>query len=333
MHSTVRLRQFPLAALGIALLAGQLQAASIGAAQGFGAFIFGNSTDSTDIASRIAIGGNGPSSAMSIGGSIQAGATILTANPNVVAVVEGSAANGGLNTLSGQAAYNAGGTVGNGTALASDPFLVPADGGQSISSYMGFYVDLSNQLGAMSSTPGTTMTSGGQGLLLSSTSISDTLVIYNLTPAQWATLGGFNFNLNQTIVVNVPASGLVTGGTAYNLTANGVQPGNNGTGFGTILFNFEGTGATVDLGNEGYGTILAPNDSLVQNGGKVVNGQIIAQTLGNIGELHDASSFTGSLPAASGTPEPGTLLLLGGGLLALRVFGKRFLTLSSRADG
>jgi hypothetical protein len=333
MRLTVRLCHLLLAALGIALLAVQLRATSIGAAQGFGAFIFGNSTDTTDIATRIAIGGNGPSSAMSVGGKIQAGPTILTANPNVVAVVEGSAANGGVNTLSGQAAYNAGGTVNNGTALASDPFLVPANGGESISSYESFYVNLSNQLGALSSTPGTTMTSGGQGLLLSSTSISDTLVIYNLTAAQWATLGGFNFNLNQTIIVNVPASGGITGGTAYNLTANGVQPGNTGTGFGTILFNFEGTAGTVDLGNEGFGTILAPNDSLVQNGGKVVNGQIIAETLGNIGELHDGSSFTGALPETSGTPEPGTLLLLGGGLLALRVLGRRFETLRPRADG
>ncbi len=165
--------------------------------------------------------------------------------------MEGSGANGGVNINSGQATFNAGGSVQNGAPLAFDPFLVPANGGPSISSYKGFYVSLSNQLGAMSSTPGTTMTRGGQGLLLSATSISDTLVIYNLTAAQWAALGGFNFNLNQTIVVNVPASGGITGGNAYNLTTNGVQPGNTGTGFGTILFSFEGTAGTVDLGDEG----------------------------------------------------------------------------------
>jgi hypothetical protein len=34
----------------------------MGAAQGSGAVIFGNSTDTTDIASRIVIGGNGPAS-------------------------------------------------------------------------------------------------------------------------------------------------------------------------------------------------------------------------------------------------------------------------------
>ena len=66
-------------------------------------------------------------------------------------------------------------------------------------------------------------------------------------------------------------------------------------------------------------------------GGKIVNGQIIAQTLANIGELHDGSSFTGTLSGVFGTPKPGTWLLLGGGLLALKVFGRRLVTLRSRA--
>jgi choice-of-anchor A domain-containing protein len=329
--STVRLCPLLVGALSIALLSGQLRAGTIGAAQGFGAFIFGNSSDSTDIASRIAIGGNGPAGVMPVGDQIQAGPTILTANPNVVAVVEGSAANGGINISSGQAGYNAGGAVHNGTALASDPFLVPANGGQSISSYKSSYVNLSTQLGALSSTPGTSITSN-QGLQLNSTGVSATTVVYNLTSAQWAGLGGFSFNSNQTIIVNVSVSGSVTGGTSYNLTANGSQPGNTGTSFGAILFNFVGATGTVNLGNEGYGTILAPN-ALVQNGGEVVNGQIIANTLANIGELHDGSSFSGTLAGASGTPEPGTLLLLGGGLLALRLFGKRFVKPHSRADG
>jgi len=62
----------------------------------------------------------------------------------------------------------------------------------------------------------------------------------------------------------------------------------------------------------------------VQSGGAVVNGQIIAQNLGNIGELHDASAFGGTLPGGpTGTPEPGSLFLFGGGLLAFGVFGKR----------
>lgn len=323
MRLTLRLSPPLLATLGIALLAGNIQADTIGAARGFGAFIFGNSTDNSDIASRIAIGGNGPSNIMSVGGQIQSGPTILTANPNVVAVVEGGSANGGISISSGQQAYNAGGTVQNGAALGSDPFLTPANGGQSISSYKSFYVSLSSQLGALSSTAGTSTTSTSQGLLLSSTGVAATTIVYNLSAAQWAGLGGLNFNANQTIIVNVAASGSVTGGTAYNLTANGSQPGNTGSGFGAILFNFVGATGTVDLGNEGYGTILAPN-ALVQNGGAVVNGQIIAKALGSIGELHDGSHFTGTIPGGtSSAPEPGTLLLLGGGLLAFGVSGKR----------
>ncbi len=324
MHSVTRRSPLFLITLVIFLTVATLKADTIGAAQGFGAFIFGNSTDNSDIASRIAIGGNGPSNIMSVGNDIQAGATILTSNPNVVAVVEGSGTNGGISLSSGgQQAYNAGGIVQNGTKITSDPFLVPANGGQSISSYKTFYANLSSQLGALSSTVGTSITSNGQGLLLSSTGVSATAVVYNLTAAQWAGLGGFNFNSNQTIIVNVNASGSVTGGTSYNLTANGSQPGNTGTGFGTILFNFVGASGTVDLGNEGFGTILAPN-ALVQDGGSVVNGQIIANSLGSIGELHDGSYFTGTLPGGSGSaPEPGTMLLLGGGLLAFGVCGKR----------
>jgi choice-of-anchor A domain-containing protein len=324
MHSVSKLSSFFLATLANILLVGNLQAGTIGAAQGFGAFIFGNSTDTSDIASRIAIGGNAPSNVISVGNGIQAGPTILTSNPNVVAVVEGNGANGGLSLSGGsQQAYNAGGNVQNGTKITSDPFLVPANGGQSISSYKTFYANLSSQLSSLSSTAGTSITSTGQGLLLSSTGVSATTVVYNLTAAQWAGLGGFNFKANQTIIVNVNASGSVTGGTSYNLTANGSQAGNSGTGFGTILFNFVGATGTVDLGNEGFGTILAPN-ALVQNSGSVVNGQIIANRLGSIGELHDGSYFTGTIPSTGSAPEPGTMLLFGGGLLAFGVFGKRF---------
>jgi len=249
MRSINTLSSLLLAVLGTMLLAGSLQAGTIGAAQGFGAFIFGNSTDSSDIASRIAIGGNGPSNTMSVGNQIQSGPTILTSNPNVVAVVEGNGANNGININSGQAAYNAGGTVQNGTALGSDPFLAPANGGQSISSYQGFYESLSSQLGGLSSTAGTTM-GNNQGLQLNSTGVSATTVVYNLSASQWAGLGGFEFNAGQTIIVNVAAAGGVTGGTSYNLTANGSQPGNTGSGFSNILFNFLGAG-TVNLGNLG----------------------------------------------------------------------------------
>ncbi len=309
---------------GLLLLTGTLQAGTIGAAQGFGAFIFGNSTDSNDIASRIAIAGNGPSNQMGVGNDIQSGPTILTANPNVVAVVEGSGANGGVTAQVGQQVYNAGGTVNNATKLPNDPFLTPANGGQSIASYRSFYETLSSQLGGLSSTAGAVIGNNvGQGIILSSTGISATTVVYNLTATQWANLGVFNFNANQTIIINVAVSGSATGGGSYNFTANGSQPGNTGNSFGNILFNFVGATGTVSLGNEGFGTILAPDATITS--GSVVNGQIIATTLGSIGELHDASAFTGRLPSGPATaPEPGTLVLFGGGLLAFGVFGKRF---------
>jgi choice-of-anchor A domain-containing protein len=317
-------------ALGIVLTAGTLQAGAIGAASGFGAFIFGNSTDSSDIATRIAIGGNSSSNVMSVGNSIQSGPTILTANPNVVAVVEGTGANGGVQIGSGQAGYNAGGFVHNGVAaLGSDPFLAPANGGHSISSYKSFYEGLSGQLGALQSTIGTLMTTN-QGLQLDSTGVSASTVVYNLSSTQWSNLGGLKFNANQTIIVNVEVAGSANGGTAYNLTANGNQVGVTGSGFGQVLFNFMGATGTLRLGNEGYGTLLAPDATITS--GTDVNGQIIANTLNSIGELHDASAFRGSLPAGSipsvisgptGAPEPGSLFLLGGGLIALSLLGRR----------
>lgn len=326
MRSLKTLRTRFSAVLGTVLMAGALQAGSIGAAAGFGAFIFGNSTDTGDIASRIAIGGNGPTNTTSVGGGIQAGPTILTANPNVVAVVEGNGANNGININSGQAAFNAGGIVQNGTALASDPFLNPANGGQSIASYKSFYETMSSQLSALTSTAGTTMTNN-QGLQLNSTGVAGTTVVYNLSSSQWATLGGFSYNAGQTIIVNVAVSGSVTGGTSYNLTANGSQPGNTGSGFSNIIFNFVGANGTVDLGNEGYGTILAPDATITS--GSVVNGQIIANQLNTIGELHDGSAFTGTVPNGPGTtqantPEPGSMLLMGGGLIGLVMFSRRF---------
>ncbi len=321
MHSPNKIRRLSFAALGIFLIDGSLQGSSIGAAQGFGAFIFANATDGSDIASRIAIGGNAP--AMSVGDQIHSGPTILVGNPTAVVVVEGHGSNAGVNINSGQAGYNAGGAIHNGTQLTTDPFLAPINGGMTIGAYQSFYNSLSSQLAGLASTPGTTITSN-QGLQLNSKGVAGTSVVYNLTAAQWAGVGGFTFNVGQTIIVNVATAGSITGGTSYNWTANGSEPGNTGTSFGGILFNFVGATGTVNLGNEGYGTILAPN-ATVDNGGDVVNGQIIALDLGAIGELHDASAFTGTLPVgASSVPEPSSLFLLSGSLLAFGVFGKQF---------
>ena len=167
-----------------------------------------------------------------------------------------------------------------------------------IGAYQSFYNTLSSQLAGLANTVGTSQHINLlNGLILNSTGIAGSTVVYNLTATQWAGLGGFEFNPGQTIIVNVTvgSTGSINGGTAYNLTANGSQPGNTGTGFSGILFNFVGATGTVNLGNEGYGTILAP-DATVANGGIVVNGQLIAADLGAIGELHDASAFTGTLP-------------------------------------
>ena len=95
MRSANKITTLSFASVGILMLGGSLQGSSIGAAQGFGAFIFANSTDGSEIASRIAIGGNAP--AMSVGNQIQSGPTILVGNPTAVVVVEGHGSNSGVN--------------------------------------------------------------------------------------------------------------------------------------------------------------------------------------------------------------------------------------------
>jgi choice-of-anchor A domain-containing protein len=312
MCSQVIIRTAIRGALGVSLSASILSAGTLGAAQGWGAFIFGNSTDNADMASRMAVGGTAGQNVTSIGSQILAGPTTL--NNNVVAIIDGAQANNGINLLSSQAGYNKGGPVNNGTKLASDPL-------GSIASYQTFYQNTSSALTGLGQSTGFSLVSNnGQGNTLDVTSNASTVVI-NLTTSQWQTLSNVQAGANQTVIINITNYAGQTGGS-YSMEFNGSQVSlQTGTQFKNVLFNFGLYSGTLALGNETLGTILAPNATVTS--AQDVNGGIIAQGLGSTGELHDASNFTGNIPTVGTVPEPSTFALLGGALLALGLYRRR----------
>jgi len=149
-------------------------------------------------------------------------------------------------------------------------------------------------------------------LVLSGT--STTLNVFTVTAAEFADT---NHPLDivtpagSTVIINVEGASDTLGTGIY---FNGQQEGDNNNDSGDILFNFAGASA-VNIDGQLDGAVLAP--FAVFTGDSQVGGNIIAAQIGETGEIHNIE-FAGTLPSPpSETPEPGTILLLGTGLLLM----------------
>jgi choice-of-anchor A domain-containing protein len=146
---------------------------------------------------------------------------------------------------------------------------------------------------------------------------NNTLDVFTITAAQFNSQGldiHTNPGQNPTIVVNV------IGGTA---TSNGPLQYNENQDFHSeltnkVLFNFP-TASVVNITNgELSASVLAP--FAVLSGGGDLDGNIIAAAIGATGEVHNIE-FVGNLPSpptppnTPAVPEPGTLMLVGTGVL------------------
>jgi choice-of-anchor A domain-containing protein len=146
---------------------------------------------------------------------------------------------------------------------------------------------------------------------------STTLNIFNITAAEFADT---NHNIDieapvgSTIIVNVAGTNVTLGTGLYY---NGVQNSGDSEADADILFNFAGA-QTVAIDAQFDASILAPFAVLTGNG--QMGGNFIAAQIGQTGEVHNIE-FDGTLPPSDPptgpAPEPGTLAMMGTGVLSM----------------
>lgn len=137
-----------------------------------------------------------------------------------------------------------------------------------------------------------------------------TLNVFTLTAAEFANTNDpldIVVPTGSTVVINVEGTNITLGtGIYYNGVQETDADGSN------ILFNMAGA-STVAIDGQFDGALLAPFATLT--GDSQMGGNFIAADIGQTGEVHN-DEFTGTLPSfLSPTPEPGTLVLMGTGML------------------
>jgi choice-of-anchor A domain-containing protein len=163
---------------------------------------------------------------------------------------------------------------------------------------------------------GTTVESGSSSwLTLTLTGSSSTLNVFTLTAAQFDN-DQLDFIVSSadsgaTIIVNVLGDDLTLGKA---IEINGQQEGDSNDDNNLILFNFV-TATNVTINAQYDAAMLAPYATL--SGTSQMGGNFIVAAVGTTGEVHN-DEFEGKLPPftpTSATPEPGTITLLGSGLV------------------
>ena len=117
---------------------------------------------------------------------------------------------------------------------------------------------------------------------------------------------------SDIFVVNVTGSLTLTGATGLLLS---------GINADQVLYNFDGSSGNISaqVGNTLDGTLLAPKYTIT-NGDGNYTGEIIAS--GNISLLSGATVTADDFIGVS-SPEPGTMVLIGSGLIALALFARK----------
>jgi choice-of-anchor A domain-containing protein len=142
---------------------------------------------------------------------------------------------------------------------------------------------------------------------------NNTLDVFNITAAQFAS-GILDVHTNPgahpTIIINVIGNAAISGQFEYNEQ----QVSGDSQTTDNVLFNFPDA-SSVDINGQFSASILAPE--AVLSGGSQMDGTFIAAQIGSTGEVHYVP-YTGDLPTDTpSVPEPGTLALVGTGILSI----------------
>jgi choice-of-anchor A domain-containing protein len=286
-------------AAGAVIAPGAAQADALTAAtilQDFNAVIYDNASTSADIEGAAVIGGNFSGATVYIGptGTQPSGFGALT--------VFGSTS-GNININNSGDAY-VGGTKGATISFNGGHYLTSAPGA-TIADFEAPLDALSTQLSQLAATASVNF-SNLNDVLFDAVAAADGIAVFDVTAAELAEMASFTVNLDgaSTVVINVL-------GPSVDFSANDLS---GTTGADNIIWNFYDA-TTVTIGDEIGGTVLAP-DAAVTNDNQI-DGTLVAKSWTGNGELHNYP-FDGTLPSTP-VPEPGSLALLGIGLLALFV--------------
>jgi choice-of-anchor A domain-containing protein len=235
----------------------------------------------------------------------EAGGTISTKVGDYI-VVDGTG-NADSGTKSSSTYYfNSGGSLTSGWSASTSTLSTSTT--TTLSTLDTYLKALSLQYSKMSNT-GTVVSSGNQTTLKGT---SSTLNVFTVTAAEFSsTKLVIDVPTGSTVIINVVGCDT----TACSIYATPEINGSNEGRFtsGNLLFNFpDATSLTID--SELDGTILAPDAAL--SGDAELSGVVLVASANVSGEI-DYSPATGNFPSLSSVPEPGTLGLLGTGILTL----------------
>jgi choice-of-anchor A domain-containing protein len=294
------------AAAGLSLAAGAFapaQAASLGAASNFNAFIFQTMNQQSDAEGRVAVGGNATFTNYGIGDRL----------PN---------SNGADNRLvvGGNLTYNGGQVFGGNAIYGGTASLnnVGITGGQFKQGVAIDFVAAAQQLthysaylGSLATNSTTTYQPWG-GIQLQGASSG--LNIFTLDASKLSQTNNLQITAagSSTVLINVV--GTTASMQNFGMNLNGVNKQN-------VLFNFVNATQLSSSGVTIQGSVLAPLATYNFNNGNL-EGTLVANSVSGTGEFHNYL-FQGTLPTdtSAAVPEPTTiagLLLAGAGLAKLK---------------
>ncbi|NEX21948.1 choice-of-anchor A family protein [Thiorhodococcus mannitoliphagus] len=268
------------------------QAAFVGPASAYNAFVFGNFTSAnSDTEGNLAAGGDVNLQNYSVASSISGSSARLVAGGTVTAT------NGGVGD--GQ-----NGTIYAGGATNLNSFT--ARGGVQSQKLVDFtaaesqYQRLSTSWGALAANGSTSVESGS--LTLNGTDSSLSIFSVDGNDLTGTNSVFINAASGSTVLINITGSGQIF--QNGQVTLAGVDAAH-------VIYNFsDATTLTLDGSKNPFGTVFAPFAD-VTGGNGALDGQLIAKSFdGNI-ELHDVS-FEGNLPTA--VPLPAAAWLFGSAL-------------------
>ena len=280
----------------------QASAITLGYADGYNVFVFGNMTQTSDSQGRVAVGGNAILTSFATADRLAR--SNVPANPLIVG---GNLVYTNGQVFGGNAVYGGTATLTN-VGIPDGQFIQgnPVDFAAAQQELTG----LSSALGQLNAN-GTTRVEAWRGIYLTGQDANLNVFTLNGSDLSAARFFEVNAPAGSTVVVNVT-------GQTITLSNFGMQI--NGTDKQNVLYNFVNATSLSSDGFTFQGSVLAPLAQYNFNNGNI-EGTLIAASVSGNGEFHNYL-FAGNLPnlpvsdpqpptASTSVPEPTTLAGLG----------------------